>query len=922
MERDRHARAGGAAALIGRDAELKMLTEMIDNSPSHGGAILVVGDAGIGKSSILRAVAQHAREGGSRVLRTTGIQAESRLPFAGLHQLLHPLLPDADSLPPAQRRALATAFGLEDGPTPERFLIALAALTLITEAATDRPVTLVLDDVQWLDDATNEILSFLARRVLGDPVTMIAAMRAGNTARLADAEIPVLELHGLSDDAARDLLGAAASDLSASEQQLILGYAAGNPLALVELPTVWRSARRSGVVVPSGSMPLSARLERAFVHRVADLPAATRDALLIAAVDNDNELAEILAAASVLSGLPLTVAVFEPAERSGLIRFDEVQLHFGHPLVRSGILLSESPMRQQDANASLAQVLHDQPYRRAWHRAQAIVGPDDDVADELAASHTDSVRRGSVVGAITALERAAQLSTDSVVRGRRLLLAAEYAFGLGRADMVEELVSAAERVELPSLDQARAEWLRELFNDGVPGDANRVMALCATARQSAAVGDTDLALNLLLGAALRCWWAETGPDARAEVSRTTEALTTETTDARYVAALGVAEPVLNGSLVTRLLADIPPESVSDADALRLLGMAAHAIGDQPRAADYFERAESRLRSQGRLGLLPHVLGMQGSVHMDLGDWYRASSASEEGREIARDTGQPIWSTGTLVNDARSCGLMGRSARALELAAQAEHDLTLRALTDFLACVQLARGFAWITAGRHNDAFDALSRVFAAGDPSHHPREQFGGVMFLAEAAVHAGRVPAARETLAQMEQLAAITPSPLLHVQLLYARAVLAEDGDAEALYVAGLAADLVRWPWVRARIELAYGTWLRRQRRIAESRRFLRSASATLERIGASAWAEQARTELAATGESTGAPRLTTNPLSAQELQIARMAADGLSNREIGERLFLSPRTVGSHLYRIFPKLDITSRGQLSGRLSTLTIA
>jgi ATP/maltotriose-dependent transcriptional regulator MalT len=306
------------------------------------------------------------------------------------------------------------------------------------------------------------------------------------------------------------------------------------------------------------------------------------------------------------------------------------------------------------------------------------------------------------------------------------------------------------------------------------------------------------------------------------------------------------------------------------------------------------------------------------VRLDLGDWTGSDSATEEARRLAADTGQPIWSVGPIVNEARSAALQGDSQRGLRLAAESEQTPMLHGLNLFLACAQLARGFSLITAGRHAEAFDALRRVFDPAHPAHHLREQFCGVMFVAEAGAYADQREDARRIIADMEALARITPSPLLHTHLRYARAVLADDAEAEQMYREGLAADLTRWPWVKARIQFAYGTWLRRHRRVTESREPLRQALDVFTLIGARTWAEHARTELRAAGDRNAiAVSASAEVLSPQELQIARMAAQGLSNREIGQQLFLSPRTVGTHLYRIFPKLDITSRNQLSTRLA-----
>ncbi len=905
------------SALVGRAVELDQFNDLLTGIEDQGRAVLVHGDPGIGKSSLLHAVASAARARGMTVLETTGVESESGMPYAGLHRLLMPLLGGTERLPETQRRALFTAIGIEDGPAPQIFLVALAALTLLTERAEARPVVAVIDDIQWLDDCSSETLAFVARRVTSDPVLVVTALRRGHEVSWwQGGELREMELFGLDDDSARALLLKTAGDLGAPDRELILQQASGNPLALVELPGVRRNTDWNGN--RTTYLPLSARLERAFASRLTELPATTRDALLVAAVDAQDELGEILEATARLTGHDVSAAALDPAVDVGLLTFDARRVAFRHPLVRSGIVQAETMSRRQQAHFALADVLVDQPYRRTWHRSLAITGPDDDVADELEATCAESLRRGWVNAAITALERSAELTTDSARRGRRLLLAAEVGFGLGRVDLVDRLVSEAERTSLADLDRARVEWLREIFNDGIPGDAGRVMELCAVAERSAASGEIDLALNLLLGAALRCWWANTDPEATARVASVTQSLTGTQEDPRHIAALAVAEPIACGAVVIERLSAIQVETVTDPDALRVLGMAAHAVGDQVRAAEFLDRAETRLRSQGRLGLLPHVLGMQGAVRIDLGDWSRASAASEEGRRVAADTGQPVWSTGTMVNEARVCGLRGDSDRALELAAEADHSPTLRALNDFLACAQQARGFAYITRGRHAEAYAALERLFDPADPAHHPRERLCAVMFLAEAAVHCGRIDDARKILSEMEQLAEITPSPALHVNLLYARAVLAEDHEAEDLYLAALRTDLSRWPWHRARIHHAYGSWLRRQRRVAESRDPLRSALSAFEIVGATTWAELARAELRAAGErmknSEGTPAVAA--LSPQELQIARLAAAGHSNREIGEQLFLSPRTVGSHLYRIFPKLDITSRAQLSARL------
>jgi DNA-binding CsgD family transcriptional regulator/tetratricopeptide (TPR) repeat protein len=904
--------------LAGRNAELAVLEGLIAQGAGRGDAIALLGDPGIGKTSLLRAAAARARESGFTVLETAGVETEALLPYAGLHQLLRPVLGQAGALPSRLRRALLAAFGEDDRTSPEPFFIALAALNLLAEVSSRRPVLVVADDMQWLDHPTQDALAFLARRVSQDPVVIVTAMRAGHPGPFLAAGLPQLEVGSLDESSAREVLAVHAAGLSAAVQERILSEAVGNPLALVELPVAWRAAAR-GLDEAPALVPLTARLERAFAGRIAGLPPQGRDAVLVAALGSASELPEILAATSVLAKRQVPADVLDEACAAGLIHVDGMHLRFRHPLVRSAVAATEPPARHRAAHAALADVLRAEPDRRTWHRAQSITTPDDGIADELEASHLNALRRGSAMSAIWALERSALLTTDPARRGRRLLLAAQHAFAVGRADLVGGLLKTAARNPLSDIDRARMEWLREIFNDGVPGDAARVRELCAAADRSARAGDLDLALNLLLGAGLRCWWADTGPDARALVASTVSNLPAAARDPRYVAALAVAEPVLQGRAVIGMLSSFVIEDARDADALRLLGMAAFAAGDLVRGADFLDRAESVLRDQGRLGLLNHVLCLQAPTWLSTGDWERQIAASEEGRRLAQETGQPIWTTQSLLVEAVGQAHRGHADEALALAARAEQMASGKHLNALLSSVRRARGCAWISRGRYADAYAELRHAFDSADPSYHPRVRFASVMLLAEAAVRCGEQDGARAVIADLERVAAVTPAPILHVYLLYARAVLADDASAEALYQAAMAHDLTRWPWPRAMIELAYGRWLRRHRRVAESRPPLRSALTTLNLIGARSWAEQARAELRATGERPPpAQSSAADTLSPQELQIARLAAEGLSNREIGQRLYLSHRTVGSHLYRIFPKLDITSRTQLASRLGS----
>jgi DNA-binding CsgD family transcriptional regulator len=903
-----------ASDLIGRNQEFGVLADLIDHSGERGGAIVVLGDPGIGKSSLLRAAAEYGRRESLRVLTATGIEAEAQLPFAGLHQLLRPVLDAADQLPPAQRAALAVALGIGDGPRVELFKVALATLSLLERLAGERPVLVIADDVQWMDRPTQDVLSFVARRVNADPIVVIGAVRAGHDVALTAAGVPQLDVGGLDDVSARAVLAQHGGALGRSLRERILRDALGNPLALVELPMALRDAADREPEV----LPLTARLERAFASQVAGLPPLTRDALLIAAVDDSDALPEIVAGTSALAGQVVGVGGLEQAAAAGLVRLDGGHVYFRHPLVRSGTLQRESMTRRLAAHAALAEVLGSEPSRRVWHRAQSITGPDDEMADALEESHLVALR-GSVTTAIWALERSAQLTTDPAGRIRRLLLAAEHAFQLGQTDLVDDLLAKADTTTLSPLQRARMEWLREIFHDGVPGDAARVFQLCAMAGRSIEAGDTSLALNLLFGAGLRCWWADTGPAARARVAEVTQLLSRQVgSDPRYAAALALAEPVLRGRQVIQLLQGVVLDSAADPVALWMFGGAATAVGEPVLAMDFFARAEASLRQQGRLGLLAQVLVCRVSAAIELGEWRAAESDADEGRRLAQETGQPVWITASFALKAIVTALRGHYEQAQAMADQVENNAGAK-LTDLLANAQLARGFSLVTVGQYDKAYDQLRRMFDPGDPTFHPTERYHAVMFLAEAAVHADRVDDARAVVAALAHEATVTPSATLARQLTYARAVLADPDDAETAFLTALAADLSRWRWLRARLELEYGKWLRRQRRVADSRRPLRSAMATFDLIGAVSWAEQARAELRATGERVATRgQLARDSLSAQELQIATLASEGLSNREIGERLYLSPRTVSSHMYRIFPKLDVTSRWQLAARLGS----
>jgi hypothetical protein len=841
------ATASGPAAtpgtgLVGRGEELARLREAV--LAADGGALVLRGDPGIGKSALLAAVSEVVIEAGGHLRTLSGVESEAQLPFAGLHQLLAPLLDHAADLPVLQSEALEIAFGLRDGPRPDPYQIAIASAALLTSAAAERRVVVLADDVQWLDVQSLEVLTFVARRLAGTSVVVVAAVRTGHTSPFLEAGVPVLEIRALDEASAHRLVAERNPDLTPTELRRLEAEASGNPLALLELP-------RHPVGLSDGledrAVDLPARLERAFAGRFDELPEESRDVVLVAAVDPADDVDEVEAATAALRGARVERGALAAAEAANLLHVRDGRITFRHPLVRSGVLRAEPIARRQAANAALAAVLIDDPYRATWHRAQAIVGPDDAVADELEANVAAALARGAVTVAIRDLERSAQLTSSQDQRGRRLLVAAQHAFSIGRRDEVDRLVRAASHLPLSELDRARVQWLREIFSDGVPGDATRVLELCEVAGRAARAGELELALNLLLGAALRCWWADAGPGAPVAVVDAADSLDVAVDHPMLLAIVAVAEPVRCARRVARGLATVDVDGLDDPMAMHLLGMAAHAIGDSPLASELLTRAEDLLRTQGRLAVLAQVVGMHVNVLLELGEWDRADERTVECRRTSAETGQPGWSIGAVAVDARSHALRGNTARALELAAEAELLANRQRLNDYLCCAQAARGVALLADDRPVEAFDALRRLFLPGDRSHHQRESFIGVMFLAEAAVRSGRTAEVRPIIDELERTALVTPSPVLHVHLAFARAVLADDERAGALFEEALAAGLARWPWTRARVELAYGHWLAERGEVERAAGLLESAATELDKIGAVPWSAIASRTLAA---------------------------------------------------------------------------
>jgi hypothetical protein len=496
---------GLSSPLVGRDGDVARAQALVDRLPEEGGALLVAGPPGIGKSALLQQVQRHAAERGIETLATEGVESEAELAFAGLHQLLRPIRNHVEGLPAPQRRALEAAFGITGEDEPDPFLVALAAYELVISATSAAPLLLVADDAHWLDRSSVGVLTFIARRLAREPVTLIAASRDGYSTPLEDARLPTLRLERLDAEAAAVLLDRSRPGLHPVARARVLAEAAGNPLALIELGRSLPTSPPSGEALLFSSMTLTERLERAFAARLEELGNQTRAALLVAALDQQASLGEVIAAAGLVRGEPMALSVLDPAVSIDLIEIDGDHLRFRHPLIRTAVSQAALPAGLLATYAALADVVID-PERRLWHRARATLSRDDTLANALDAHAATARRRGAMIAAAAALERAAELTSEPRRRGERLIRAAEVAYELGLIEVVRRLLAQAEPMQVGPLEAARLQWLRQMIAGDFWSQAGVTRTFVTIAEQMAAGGDPDMALRSLVPIAHRCWW--------------------------------------------------------------------------------------------------------------------------------------------------------------------------------------------------------------------------------------------------------------------------------------------------------------------------------------------------------------------------------------------------------------------------------
>src|SRR5215212_8281723 len=824
----------GATPLVGRLEEQGLLRSLFDDVAMRGQALVLHGEPGIGKSRLLSEAEQTARERGMAVLTTAGVQSEAHLPFAGLHQLLRPVRDRTSELRDVQRAALDAAFGLTHEAAPEPFRIAMAALDLVSDVATDSALLLVVEDAHWLDGPTADVLAFVARRIESDPILLLAAIRDGYPSVFGEAGLPEHKLVGLDDPTAAALLDAVASGLPVAARTRVLREAAGNPLAILELPAVVGGHEDEQWV--AGGLPLTERLERAFADRVADLPDTTRLVLLVAALSDEDGVNEILKVSTAVAGASVDLDAAGPAVEAGVVDAGRQTLRFRHPLIRSAVAQNASLAERRRVHEALANLLHDQPDRRAWHRAALLSGEHENIALELEEAGARARRRGAVPVAVTAMRRAAELG-EPASRSRRLLAAAGLAVELGRRDVVTPLLQEVSQLDVGPLDRARVTWVEETALTR-PLDAERFKSLIAAAEQAGAAGDHDLHVDLLWLVASRAWWVDPGAEVRRALINASHRLgDANAEDPRVFAIHAYADPLGHAAGVLTRLNSAAGDKRLDADAARFFGPAALVVGAFDLGSDFLAAAVDGLRTEGRLGHLPRLLTLYSGMAARIGDWDLALTAADEARRLAEEFAEPQWAAAADTAISLVAAMRGDDQKAELMAARAETVAEPVGANITMAFAQFGKVLAALASGRHADAYRSAERLFDPSDTAYHPVICSWLIADLAEAARHVDCLDAARARVMQVEASAGDRPGTWIALELRHARALVADPTAAGDRFDEALASDLTRWPFQRGRLQLAYGQWLRRRRRVAESRAVLRAARDRFDALGCMPW-------------------------------------------------------------------------------------
>jgi DNA-binding CsgD family transcriptional regulator len=904
--------------LLDRRIECEALDRLVAEVRAGQSRVLVLrGEAGVGKTVLLDHLTSVA--GGCQVARAAGVESEMELAFAGLHALCGPMLGRLGHLPGPQRDALGKAFGLSSGPPPDRFLVGLAVLTLLADAAEEQPLVCVVDDAQWLDRVSADTLAFVARRLLAERVGLVFALRDMDDRHGLD-RLPELVIEGLSARDAQRLLDTSMPGLLDERVQArILREAGGNPLALIELPRGLNPVAVAGEFGLPSEMPLTSRIEQGFARQLEPLPADTRQLLLLAAAEPVGDALLLWRAAELLGIGPEAAG---PVQAAGLIEIG-ARVRFRHPLVRSAAYQAAAVPERREAHRALAAATDEQldPDRRAWHLARAAEGPDEAVAEELERSAGRAQARGGLAAAAAFLERATALTPDATLRGMRALTAADAMLRAGAFDAALILLTAAEQAPLEALPRARIDLLRAHVAFASSHGSSAAPLLLAAARRLEPLDD-GLARETYLQAISAAMFAGrlAGGVGAAEVAQAARRLPPASHRSRGDLLLeGLAVLFTDGyeaatPLQQRALRAFRDDDLTVEEGLRWLWLAsavAADVWDYESWSVLSARHEQMARASGALSELPLALNSRAVVHLFAGELDAVASVLQELNAVQQATGMDLAPYGEL----GLAAWRGRELEARDRIEAAMGDVVSRGEGVGVTNTQWSKALLLNGLGRFAEAVVAARQ---AAEQPHELASANWGLSELVEAAARSEQPELAADAFARLEVMTDAAGTDWALGTQARAHALLTDGGAAERLYREAIE----RFGRTRQRAELArsrllYGEWLRRSRRRVDAREQLRAAHELFAGIRAEAFAERARRELLATGETVRRRTSETRDvLTSQETQIARLAAEGVTNPEIGARLFISPRTVEYHLHKVFGKLNVSSRRELAEAL------
>jgi DNA-binding CsgD family transcriptional regulator len=937
---ENHARPGQTARprpvaeVVGRSAELDLIDSLLAGPDPDVRGLLLRGDPGVGKTALLDAAAVRAGIAGMRVLRVSGVEFEAEMPFSALHQMLYPLRAYADGLGDHHGATLRRLFDLAPESLPGEMAAATAVLALLgAAAAAERALLLVVDDTHWIDRASAVALAFVARRAAGVPIVVFAAARPGTDRFVDQLRLSERDVRPLAMKSSVKLLDSRWPTLARPVRRRLLTEADGNPLALRELPGSLTERQRSGRDPLPALLPLSGRLTAAFADDVASLPASTRRLLLLAALEPDAGPAILQAAAQGAADLD----DLAPARRANVLRAEAAadRVTFRHSLIRSAIAGTARASDLRGAHRALAAALAGDPERRAWHLAEAAAGPDEAVARALDEAALSAWRRGAraqrrpdradrrrtaASAAVAALVRAGELSPHPADRSRRLVEAGYLATMTGRLDEVPRLLADAGQAADTPAGLVFAATALLLTNDD--GDVHAPYRLLVRALDDVAENDCRWDHDAILYALLLVSLYALGPEpwellntamARFEPA---EVIPFRLCYDAYVDPTRDSDAVRDG--LSGAFAALP----EDAAPWQIVPLAFAAVA-MDSLADYryqVLRMIERERDGGAIAMVIPGLMLLAHDSYVHGRWDEAEQLARDGLDLADGYGYHFWAAQLRAVLASGAALRGE----MDLARSGSEETTAwaapRGIGVTEAYARSARILAAIGQGDFEEVHVQASRIDPPGAPSPGVPGRWA-VLNLVEAAVRTGRMAEARAHVAAARRAGIDRIGPRIALITAGAAALAADDADAGPLFESALSLpDAARWPWEHARIQFAYGQWLRRARDTGSARWHLRGALETFERIGAAAMAQRARGELRATGLTTARPGHAEPAMTPQEREIAELAAAGLTNKAIGERLFLSHRTVSSHLYRVYPKLGVSSRSALGAALAALS--